>query len=122
MDSINTCLFLLNEKNEKESECTKDELNDSIDLYVDSKISEIERRVVRYLHDQGIQTKTDPGLKQQRYWNLRRIESNKQLEQFWSQPKLSLNSSVSRLLSGRESSLSTYFHKSGSSLQAFLTS
>ncbi|CAD8196074.1 unnamed protein product [Paramecium pentaurelia] len=122
MDSINTCLFLLNGKSDKESECTKDELNDSIDLYIDSKISEMERRVVKYLHDKGIQTKTDPELKQQQYWNQRRIESNKQLEQFWSQPKLSLNSSVSRLLSGKESSFSKYFHKSGNSLQTFLTS
>ncbi|CAD8122606.1 unnamed protein product [Paramecium sonneborni] len=122
MNSISTCLLLLNVESNQESTCTKDELNDSIDLYMDSKIKEIEIGIVKYLHSMGIQTKTDPKQKEQQYWNLRRIESNKKLEEHWSCPKLSLNSSVSRLLISRQSSVIQYFNKSGSSLQTLLTS
>lgn len=50
MDSISPCLILLNKK----SNCTKDELNNSIELYIDSKISVMESQIVRYLHGMGI--------------------------------------------------------------------
>ncbi|CAD8202173.1 unnamed protein product [Paramecium octaurelia] len=122
MDSISTCLSLLNFKSNKETKCTKDELNRSIDLYTDSNISIMERQIVKYLHGMGIQTKTDPVLKEQQYWSQRRIESNKSLEEFQRLPQLQLNTCVLRLLNSRESQFNKYFHKNESILQASLAS
>ncbi|CAD8200724.1 unnamed protein product [Paramecium pentaurelia] len=122
MDSISTCLLLLNKKSNKESQCTKDELNNSIDLQFDSKVSLKERQIVKYLHEMGIQTKTDPVLKEQQYWNQRRIESNKKLEEFQRCPQLSFNSCVLRLLNRRESSFGNTFNKNQSILQTSLAS
>ncbi|CAD8104203.1 unnamed protein product [Paramecium primaurelia] len=122
MDSISTCLLLLNKKCNKESQCTKDELNNSIDLQFDSKVSLQERQIVKYLHEMGIQTKTDPVLKEQQYWNQRRIESNKKLEEFQSCSQLSFNSCVLKLLNRRESSFGNKFHKNQSILQTSLAS
>ncbi|CAK61658.1 unnamed protein product (macronuclear) [Paramecium tetraurelia] len=122
MDSISTCLSLLNLKSNKETKCTKDELNRSIDLYSNSNISMMERQIVKYLHGMGIQTITDPVLKEQQYWSQRRVESNKSLEEFQRLPQLSLNTCVIRLLKSRESSFSKYFHKNESILQASQTS
>ncbi|CAD8122388.1 unnamed protein product [Paramecium sonneborni] len=121
MDNVNTFLNLLNIQSTQESECPKDELNDSIDLYMDSKISEVEIRIVKYLHGMGIQTKTDPGQKEQQYWNSKRLESNKKLEQFWSGSNLPMNSSLTRLLKSRQSQTFQHFGQSGISVQDFGT-
>ncbi|CAD8121637.1 unnamed protein product [Paramecium sonneborni] len=122
MNSISSCLLLLNIESTQESVCIKDELNDSIDLRIDTKINEMERQIVKYLQSMGIQTKTDPKQKELQYWNLRRIESNKKLEEHWNCQKLSLNSSVNRLLLRRKSPVIKCFNNSGTHLQAFLTS
>ncbi|CAD8111927.1 unnamed protein product [Paramecium sonneborni] len=121
MDNVKMFLSMLNIQSTKESECQKDELNDSIDLYIESKISEVEIKIVKYLHGMGVQTKTDPGQKEQQYWNSKRHESNKKLEQFWSSNNLSMNSSLTRLLKSRQSQTFQDFGQSGIFVQDFGT-
>ncbi|CAD8212546.1 unnamed protein product [Paramecium octaurelia] len=121
MDNVNSCLMMLNGQSTEESECPKDELNDSIDLYMDSKINAIEIRIVKYLHGMGIQTKTDPGQKEQQYWSSKRLESNKKLELFWSDSNLPMNSPLIRLLKSRQSQTFQHFGQSAKSIQDFGT-
>ena len=98
----NPYLSLLNSTATPQSDYQKDELNDSIDLYLDSKVSPIEAGIVKYLHGLGVQTKTDPGVKEQLYWNSRRREGNYKLEQCMSLSTLPLNSTLTRLLAKRQ--------------------
>lgn len=70
---------------------------------MDCKINAIEVNIVKYLHGKGIQTKTDPSLKEQKYWDIRKNESNKKLEKFWSNTNLPLNASLTKLLKSKQS-------------------
>lgn len=47
----NPYLSLLNSTATPKSDYQKDELNDSIDLYLDRKVNPIETGIIKYLHD-----------------------------------------------------------------------
>ncbi|CAD8120872.1 unnamed protein product [Paramecium sonneborni] len=83
------------------------ELNDSIEIYSNTEEKKTEREIVKYLNNLGIQTKTDPVLKEQEYWRMKRLETQKKMLSILclTEPtqSLTLNGYASKLLHQRVS-------------------
>ncbi|CAD8106775.1 unnamed protein product [Paramecium sonneborni] len=83
------------------------ELNDSIELYSNTEEKKTEMGIVKYLHNLGIQTKTDPLLKEQEYWRMKRLETQQKMLSILclteSNQSLTLNVYASKLLHQRVS-------------------
>ncbi|CAD8187129.1 unnamed protein product [Paramecium octaurelia] len=83
------------------------ELNDSIEIQLNTEEKKTEIQIVKYLHNLGIQTKTDPLLKEQEYWRTKRMETQKKMLSILclteSTQSLTLNGYASKLLHQRVS-------------------
>ncbi|CAK68219.1 unnamed protein product (macronuclear) [Paramecium tetraurelia] len=97
---LNPVFALLGSNSTQTSPMSTTDLNDSIEYYIDQKEYQTELEIVRYLHNLGVQTKTDPQIKEQQYWKEKRQRSqNIILDTIGnSADKIVLNPSVNRLL------------------------
>ncbi|CAD8157710.1 unnamed protein product [Paramecium octaurelia] len=95
----NPVLSLLSSNSTQSSPMTTSELNDSIEYYMDQKDYQTEVEIVKYLHGLGVQTKTDPLIKEQQYWKERKQKSQIMSESIInSSERLVLNPTVNRLM------------------------
>ncbi|KAM3138218.1 hypothetical protein pb186bvf_009681 [Paramecium bursaria] len=76
----------------------KDELNDSIEMFMNESPCSTEISVLKYLSALRIQTKTDPRQKEHAYWIQQRVEANRLIQQ---NEELTLNCSINRILQKR---------------------
>ncbi|CAD8208775.1 unnamed protein product [Paramecium pentaurelia] len=97
---LNSVFALLGSNSTQISPMSTTDLNDSIEYYIDQKEYQTEVEIVRYLHNLGVQTKTDPLIKEQQYWKEKKLRSqNIILDTLGNTAdKLVLNPSVNRLL------------------------
>ncbi|CAD8111289.1 unnamed protein product [Paramecium primaurelia] len=97
---LNPVFALLGSNSTQISPMSTTDLNDSIEYYIDQKEYQTEVEIVRYLHNLGVQTKTDPLIKEQLYWKEKKLRSqNIILDTLGNTAdKLVLNPSVNRLL------------------------
>ncbi|CAD8198899.1 unnamed protein product [Paramecium pentaurelia] len=83
------------------------ELNDSIEIQLNTEEKKTEIEIVKYLKQLGIQTKTDPLFKEQEYWRTKRLETQKKMLSILclteSTQTLTLNGYASKLLHQRVS-------------------
>ncbi|CAD8123243.1 unnamed protein product [Paramecium sonneborni] len=96
----NGVVSVLSSNSTQSSPISISELNDSIEYYIDQKDYKTEVEIVRYLNSLGVRTKTDPLIKEHKYWKERKEKSQILLESMMnsSSERLVLNPSVNRLM------------------------
>ncbi|TNV74399.1 hypothetical protein FGO68_gene3939 [Halteria grandinella] len=86
----------------------QNQLNDSIELFYDKKVKDEERRIVQYLRRLGIQTKTNPLLKEEQFWLKKRNEGRTKIDQLCLREKSSssftLNLSMNKIFRKHQAS------------------
>ncbi|CAD8125831.1 unnamed protein product [Paramecium sonneborni] len=97
---LNPVLALLNSNSTQISPMSTTDLNDSIEYYIDQKEYQTEVEIVKYLHNLGVQTKTDPQIKEQQYWKERKQRSQRIIldTNLGTAEEIVLNPSLNRLL------------------------